>query len=58
METYLFDLDLDWYGEILTVRFYGYERAERKFASLDELKKRIEQDVFWGRIYFGGAEGA
>ena len=58
VETYLFDLDRDLYGEILTVRFYGYERAERKFASLDELKKRIEQDVFWGRTYFGGAEGA
>ena len=57
VETYLFDLDRDLYGEILTVRFYGYERAERKFASLDELKKRIEQDVFWGRTYFGGAEG-
>lgn len=58
VETYLFDLDRDLYGEILTVRFYGYERAERKFASLDELKKRIEQDVFWGRTYFGGVEGA
>ena len=58
VETYLFDVDRDLYGEILTVRFYGYERAERKFASLDELKKRIEQDVFWGRTYFGGAEGA
>ena len=58
VETYLFDLDRDLYGEILTVRFYGYERSERKFASLDELKKRIEQDVFWGRTYFGGAEGA
>ena len=58
VETYLFDLDRDLYGEILTVRFYGYERSERKFASLDELKKRIEQEVFWGRTYFGGAEGA
>ena len=58
VETYLFDLDRDLYGEILTVRFYGYERAERKFVSLDELQKRIEQDVFWERTYFGGAEGA
>ena len=39
-----------------TVRFYGYERPERKFDSLEELKKRIGQDVEWGRTYFGEAE--
>ena len=52
METYLFDLDRNLYGEVLTVRFYGYERPEKKFASLEELKKRIEKDVEWGRMYF------
>lgn len=58
VETYLFDLDRNLYGEILTVRFYGHERSERKFASLEELKKRIEQDVDWGRTYFGEKEEA
>lgn len=52
VETYLFDLDRNLYGEVLTVRFYGYERPEKKFASLEELKKRIERDVEWGRTYF------
>ena len=56
VETYLFYLDRNLYGEILTVRFYGYERPERKFDSLEELKKRIGQDVEWGRTYFGEAE--
>ena len=56
VETYLFDLDRNLYGEILTVRFYGHERPERKFDSLEELKKRIGQDVEWGRTYFGEAE--
>ena len=56
VETYLFDLDRNLYGEILMVRFYGYERPERKFDSLEELKKRIGQDVEWGRTYFGEAE--
>ena len=56
VETYLFDLDRNLYGEILTVRFYGYERPERKFDSLEELKKRFGQDVEWGRTYFGEAE--
>lgn len=58
IETYLFDLDRNLYGEILTVNFYGYERPEKKFADLEELKKRIEQDVEWGRTYFGGAQDA
>lgn len=56
VETYLFDLDRNLYGETLTVRFYGHERPERKFDSLEELKKRIGQDVEWGRTYFGEAE--
>ena len=56
VETYLFDLDRDLYGDILTVRFYGFERAEQKFASLEALKGRIEQDVAWGRAYFGERE--
>lgn len=58
VETYLFDLDRSLYGEILTVNFYGYERPERKFAALEELKQRIEQDVEWGRTYFGGMQDA
>ena len=58
VETYLFDLDRDLYGEILTVRFYGFERPEKKFASLEELKNRIEQDVEWGRMYFGENENS
>lgn len=58
VETYLFDLDRDLYGEILTVRFYGFERPEKKFASLEELKNRIEQDVEWGRMYFGESENS
>lgn len=52
VETFLFDLDRNLYGEILTVSFYGYERPERKFDSLEQLKTRIEQDVEWGRAYF------
>ena len=56
VETYLFDLDRNLYGEVLTVRFYGYERPERKFDSLEELKNRIGQDVEWGRTYFGEAK--
>ena len=52
VETFLFDLDRNLYGERITVNFYGFERPERKFDSLEALKERIEQDVVWGREYF------
>ena len=56
VETFLFDLDRNLYGETLTVAFYGFERPERKFDSLEALKERIEKDVAWGREYFGERE--
>ena len=56
VETFLFDLDRNLYGETLTVSFYGFERPERKFDSLEALKERIEKDVAWGRKYFGERE--
>ena len=56
VETFLFDLDRNLYGETLTVSFYGFERPERKFDSLKALKERIEKDVAWGREYFGERE--
>lgn len=52
VETFLFDLDRNLYGDVITVNFYGFERPERKFESLEALKARIEQDVLWGREYF------
>lgn len=52
VETYLFDLDRNLYGEIVQVQFYGYERPERKFSSLEELKSQIEADAAWGREFF------
>ncbi|GFI09837.1 MAG: bifunctional riboflavin kinase/FAD synthetase [Lachnospiraceae bacterium] len=52
VETYLFDLDRNLYGEIIQVQFYGYERPERRFPSLEALKAQIESDVAWGREFF------
>lgn len=54
VETYLFDVDRDLYGKEITVQFYGFERPEAKFASLEDLKYQIEQDVRWGKAYFAG----
>lgn len=52
VETYLFDLDRNLYGEIIQVQFYGYERPERRFPTLEALKAQIESDVAWGREFF------
>lgn len=52
VETYLFDLERNLYGEIIQVQFYGYERPERRFPSLEALKAQIESDVAWGREFF------
>lgn len=52
VETYLFDLDRNLYGETIQVQFYGYERPERKFPALEALKAQIESDVAWGREFF------
>jgi riboflavin kinase/FMN adenylyltransferase len=45
IEIYYFDFDADLYGKTVTTYCLGYLRAEAKFASLDELKRALEQDA-------------
>lgn len=49
VETYLFDVNENLYGKEVTVYFFAFERPERKFASLEELKGQLMQDMEWGR---------
>lgn len=51
IETHLLDFEGDLYDRELIVEFYAFERAEQKFASLDELKNQLEKDICWGREY-------
>lgn len=44
VETYIYDFEEEIYGKEIKVLFCRFCREERKFASLDELKKQIEQD--------------
>ncbi len=44
IETHLFDVNEEFYGENLRVDFYEFIRAERKFSGLAELKSQIERD--------------
>ena len=48
VETYIFDLDRDIYGDTIEVQLLAFDRPEQKFASLEELKQLI-QDVEKGR---------
>jgi riboflavin kinase/FMN adenylyltransferase len=45
LEVHLFGVNLDLYGKKLKVEFLDYIRGERKFSSVDELKKQIVLDI-------------
>lgn len=45
VETNLFDFSGDIYDEKISVHFIKYIRPEKKFESIEELKKQIEKDV-------------
>lgn len=49
IETHLFDYEGDLYGREVTVVFYAFERPERRFESLEDLKKQLKEDVVWGK---------
>ena len=51
IETHLFDFDGNLYDQQLLVAFYAFERPERRFESLAELQKQLEEDVRWGKIH-------
>lgn len=52
IETYIFDLDQDLYGDVLRVRFLHRIRDERKFNGIEELKAQIEKDSKRALNYF------
>ena len=45
VETHLLDQDIDLYGSTIEVQFLKRIREERKFSSVDELRKQIQHDV-------------
>ena len=45
METYIIDFSGDLYGQKIAVSLVKFLRDERKFSSLDELKKQISEDL-------------
>lgn len=45
IETHIFDFSGDIYGKTVTVRFERFIRKEKKFSSVEELKKQIKKDI-------------
>lgn len=53
VETYLYDFDGDLYGKEIEVQILTYERPEVKFDNLEDLKNKMQEDLLYGRKYFG-----
>lgn len=51
VETYIFGLDRDLYGETIEVQLLNFERPERKFDSLEQLRGQLERDREYGLSY-------
>ena len=49
VESYLYDFDLDIYGQEIEVGLKSFRRPERRFASLEELKRQLDRDIADGR---------
>jgi len=52
VETFVLNWDGDLYGDVIRVRFLYRLRDERKFNSVDELKRQITRDVDRANSYF------
>lgn len=53
VETYLFGLDKDLYGQNIEVQLLNFERPEQKFDSLEALREQLERDKEYGLSYLG-----
>lgn len=51
VETFIFSLDQDLYGKNIEVQLLNFERPEKKFDSLEELKQQIDRDKKYGEAY-------
>lgn len=52
LEAHLFDFNEEIYGQLISVEFKQFIRAERKFDGIDSLKQQIFADIEAVRAYF------
>ena len=53
VETHLFSCNKDLYGRLAKTELLHFVRPEKKFASVEELKAQLEQDILNGKQFFG-----
>jgi riboflavin kinase/FMN adenylyltransferase len=51
-ESWLLDFDGDLYGKQVTLEFHSFLRPERRFSSLEELRREIVKNAEQTRLYF------
>lgn len=51
VETYLYDFDREIYGEEIQVQLLAFHRPERRFDSVDALKRQLRADMEAGRRF-------
>ena len=56
LEAFLFDFDGDLYGQTLEVAFVDFIRAEEKFASVEALVARMDEDARLARTMTAGRQ--
>jgi len=55
VETHLFSCDEDLYGKHAKTELLHFVRPEQKFASVEDLRKQLEEDKTVGRQYFNAS---
>ena len=53
VETHLYGVREDLYGEPMKVMLKHFRRPEQRFASVDDLKAQMQRDIQAGKAYFG-----
>lgn len=51
-EVYVLGYEGDAYGKTITVSLCDFERPEKTFASIEELKTQVDVDILYGKQYF------
>lgn len=51
VETYIFDCQMELYGEVIEVQLLRYIRKEKKFDSIEELKEQMQKDIEVAKEY-------
>ena len=57
VETNLFDFSEDIYGHTIQTFFYEFLRPEQKFSSVEELRRKIAENVMQSKTYFTQQNG-